>query len=81
MNIDWGQVRDYLYGNRVAIGSGSMLALTALIKTAPVPVSTMGKWLYDFSHQLFNITNTRLIPGPVETPPGNKEEPVSHPKP
>jgi hypothetical protein len=74
MTINWSQVWDYLYGNRVAIGGGAMLALTAAIKTAPTPASVIGKWLYDFFHQVFNITNTRLNTTPTLTPPAINEE-------
>jgi hypothetical protein len=81
MTINWGQVWDYLYGNRVAIGGGAMLTLTAAIKTAPEPISTLGKWIYDFSHQVFNITNTRLNTTPTLTPPATNEEAATHPTP
>lgn len=75
MHVDWGRVWDYLYGNRVAIGTGSMLALTAAIKTAPIPKSTSLLWVYDWFHQLLNITNTRLNTQPIVTPPGNTASP------
>lgn len=69
------QIADYLYGNRVAIGSAVMLTVTAAIKTAPVPTSVFGKWAYDFGHQIFNITNTRMTSAPVITPPGTAASP------
>lgn len=75
MAVDWGQVRDYLYGNRVAIGTGSMLALTAAIKTAPIPKSIGLLWLYDWFHQLLNITNTRLNTQRILTPPEAQASP------
>jgi hypothetical protein len=60
MNVNYSQIADYLYGNRVAIGLGFMTALTAAVKTAPAPRDHTGyAWLYDFTHQLLNITNTR----------------------
>lgn len=76
MTIDWPRAWDYLYGNRVAIGTGSMLALTAAVKTAPTPEGIWLKWLYDWFHQLLNITNTRLNTQPTITPP----EPQASPK-
>lgn len=75
MHIDWGRAWDYLYGNRVAIGTGSMLALTAAIKTAPIPKATGLLWIYDWFHQLLNITNTRLNTQQIITPPGNTASP------
>lgn len=79
MHIDWGRVWDYLYGNRVAIGTGIMLALTAAIKTSPIPKQWGLLWLYDWLHQLLNITNTRLNTRlntqPTITPPENAASP------
>jgi hypothetical protein len=66
--MDFNRLGDYLYGNRVAIASGLALLVTAAIKTAPVPQSVFGKWLYDFGHQVFNISNTRNTAGPAEIP-------------
>jgi hypothetical protein len=76
MHIDWGRLWDYLYGNRLAIEGGLLFVITSGIKTSPVPISTFGKWMYDWGHQLFNITNTRLTTAPIVTPPSNKEESV-----
>lgn len=59
MTIPWHQIWDYLYGNRVAIGGAAMLAITAAVKTSPVPKTTKLLWLYDWLHQLLNITNSR----------------------
>jgi len=69
------EIASYLYGNRVAIGAAAITALTAAIKTAPVPTSVGGKWLYDFGHQIFNITNTRMTATPVITPPESTASP------
>lgn len=69
------QLSTYLYDNRVAIGSGAALLVTAAIKTAPVPTSVWGKWAYDFGHQVFNITNTRLSAQPTITPPETAASP------
>lgn len=56
MHITWSQTFDYLYGNRVAIGSACMLAITAAVKTAPPATNIWLKWLNDFFHQLLNIS-------------------------
>lgn len=69
------QILAYLYGNRVAIGSATALIVTAAIKTAPIPASTLGKWAYDFGHQVFNITNTRMTNTQVITPPEGPASP------
>lgn len=73
MHVNWGQLWDYLYGNRLAIEGAVLFVVTSGIKTAPIPVSRIGLWMYDWGHQLFNITNTRLSTSPVVTPPSNKE--------
>lgn len=75
MHIDWGRVGDYLYGNRVAIGGAFMLALTAAIKTSPIPTKIGTLWLYDWLHQVFNVTNTRLNTQPTITPPESAASP------
>jgi hypothetical protein len=79
--VSWHQVWDYLYGNRVAIETGTIFLVTAAIKTAPVPGQPVRlyDWFYDCTHQLFNITNTRLTTAPVITPPAT--EAASLPKP
>jgi hypothetical protein len=68
-----GPIWEYIYGNRVAIGAGLLAVISAGIKTAPAPGQSFSfyTWGYDFAHQFFNITNTRLTPG--DTPP--KSEP------
>lgn len=76
-----GPTWDYLYGNRVAISTAFIAALTAATKTAPIPTPAIGKWIYDFFHQIFNITNTRLTDSPVITPPTNKEDAASDSQP
>jgi hypothetical protein len=75
----------YLYGNRVAIGAMVLNLTTAAVKTAPTPGTpwtweTIYAWVYDWFHQVFNITNTRLTTAPIVTPPVNKEESVLSPK-
>jgi hypothetical protein len=66
-----GETFNYLYGNRVAIGAAIVTLTTAGVKTAPPPgiPFDLYTWLYDFFHQVFNITNTRLNPAPTITPP------------
>ena len=59
----------YAWEHRLPIVVGLTTIITAAVKTSPVPSSTFGKWAYDFTHQLFNITNTRLISAPIPTPP------------
>lgn len=75
MRINWSQVWAYLYGNRVAIGGGFMLIVTAAVKTAPVPRNVYLLWVYDWFHQTLNITNTRLNTQPIVTPPENTASP------
>ena len=73
MHVNWGQVWDYVYGNRLAIEGGLLFVITSGVKTSPIPTTTLKLWVYDWLHQLFNITNTRLTTQPVVTPPANKE--------
>ena len=82
MHVNWGQFWDYLYGNRVAIETGSLLLISAGIKTLPVPGQPFAPytWFYDWTHQFLNITNTRLTTQQVPTPPANKEAAVPDPK-
>jgi len=71
-----GPTLTYLHDNRLPIMAAIVTVITAAIKTSPIPNSVLGKWVYDFSHQLFNITNTRLTSQPVITPPANKDIPA-----
>lgn len=68
MHIDWPALGNYLYGNRVAIGSATMLALTAAVKTAPIPQNVYVLWAYDWFHQTLNITNSRPKPEAQASP-------------
>jgi hypothetical protein len=77
LHIDWVQFLQYLYSNRLAIEGAVLFVVTSGIKTAPIPASRIGLWMYDWGHQLFNITNTRLTTTPVVTPP---ESPAASPK-
>lgn len=64
-------LHDYWYDNRLAIISGATLLISSAVKTLPMP-GTSFQWytfLYDWSHQFLNITNTRLNPTPPATPP------------
>jgi len=71
-----GATFDYLYGNRVAIGTAIIALTTAAVKTAPIPGQAINfyAWFYDFTHQIFNITNTRLNPTLTPTPPLTQEQ-------
>ena len=71
MHVNWSQLGNYLYGNRVAIETTTILVVSAGIKTLPVPGQPFSPytWLYDWSHQFLNITNTRLNSTPTVTPP------------
>lgn len=80
MKVNWPQFFAYLYGNRLAIEGALLFVVTSGVKTAPIPTTTMKLWMYDWLHQLFNITNTRLTTTPVPTPPANKEAVASDPK-
>ena len=80
MHVNWSQLWDYLYGNRLAIEGALLFVITSGVKTAPIPTSTAKLWMYDWLHQLFNITNTRLNVTPTITPPDPKEASVPDPK-
>lgn len=77
MTVNWGQIEEYIYGNRVAIETTAFLVITAAIKTMPSPAlkwlscQTLKEWFYDCSHQFLNITNNRLPapPTPPQIPP------------
>ena len=68
---------NYLYGNRVAIETGLIFLVTAAIKTAPMPGKPINwyEWFYDCSHQIFNITNTRLTNQSIPIAPENSPAP------
>lgn len=72
MHINWSQVWDYLYGNRLPILATLGLFVTATVKTMPDPSQPWNWveircWFYDFAHQYLNITNTRLKAPPENT--------------
>jgi len=73
MAIDWGRVWEYIYGNKVSIITFGGLLITSGVKTLPAPGTpfTPYAFLYDWSHQFFNIPNTRMqqSPPPVLIPP------------
>lgn len=77
MSGEWKHLHDYWYDNRLAIISGATLLVSSAVKTLPMP-GTAFSWytfLYDWSHQFLNITNTRLNATPVITPPATAEVP------
>lgn len=57
----------FLWENRLPIVAVAMTVVTAAIATAPVPTSKYGVWFYDWSHQVFNVKNTRLAKEPDRT--------------
>jgi hypothetical protein len=70
MTMHWQHIGNYFYDNRVAIISGVTLLVSSAVKTLPQPGITFDRYtfLYDWSHQFLNITNTRPVATPV-TPP------------
>jgi hypothetical protein len=77
VSINWTAVGSYVYGNRVPIISALTLMISAAVKTAPIPGAPFNlyTWVYDFFHQFLNITNTRLTPTQVITPPASNAAP------
>lgn len=71
MHINWPALGNYLYGNRVAIISGVGLIVSSGVKSLPIPGRKFStyEFVYDWSHQFLNITNTRLNTQPTITPP------------
>jgi hypothetical protein len=69
----------YLYANRLPIISALSLLVGAAVKTAPPPGTKFDlyTWVYDFSHQFLNITNTRLTTSSIVTPPESTASPKS----
>lgn len=61
------RIYGFLYAEKIVIA----LMVTSAVRTFPIPGQpfNMYTFLYDWSHQFFNITNTRLSPQPVITPP------------
>ena len=61
----------YAWEHKLPILAALMTVVTAGVKTAPVPGKpfSLYEWVYDWLHQIFNITNTRLTPAPVVTAP------------
>lgn len=73
MTHEWQHLHDYWYDNRLPIISGVTLLISSAVKTLPVP-GTAFRWytfLYDWSHQFLNITNTRLTNATIPTPPAD----------
>jgi hypothetical protein len=77
--MTWGQrwqiIFGFLYAEKIVIA----LMVTSAVKTFPLPGQPFKVYtfFYDWSHQFFNITNTRLSSQPVITPP----QPAPEPKP
>lgn len=61
----------YLWEHKLPILAALSMLITAAIATAPVPTSPFWIWVYDWSHQVFNIKNTRLATQQIPTPPAN----------
>ncbi len=72
MTVNWGQAWGYIYGNKVSIITFGGLLITSAVKTLPSPGTKFQfyAFVYDWSHQFFNIPNTRLqqAPTPVIAP-------------
>lgn len=71
MTTELQHLHAYWYDNRLAIISGMTLLISSAVKTLPMP-GTPFQWytfLYDWSHQFLNITNTRLDAKAPTTPP------------
>lgn len=70
--IDWHSAWAYIYDNRLPISATATLVLTAAVKVMPTPdrkwlsIQTAKEFLFDFSHQYLNITNSRVK---AEQPP------------
>ncbi len=63
----------WIWMNKLPILAALMTLVTAGVKTAPPPGHPFNlyEWAYDWTHQVFNITNTRLNPAPILTPPAS----------
>lgn len=73
MTTELQHLHDYWYDNRLPIISAASLLISSAVKTLPSP-GTPFEWytfLYDWSHQFLNITNTRLTTATIPTPPGD----------
>lgn len=72
----------WLWLNKLPILAVLMTITTAAVATAPIPGQPFNlyTWLYDWTHQVLNIKNTRLLDKPVPTPPESTEAQQNHPK-
>lgn len=70
------QILAYLYANKVSIGAFAGLVISSGVKTLPPPgyPFELYTFLYDWSHQFLNITNTRLSTQQIITPPATPEK-------
>jgi hypothetical protein len=73
---DWKAIGEYLYANKIPILSFGGLLVTSAVKVMPVPGTKFNLYtfIYDWLHQFFNLTNTRLSTSPVMTPPSAQEK-------
>jgi hypothetical protein len=74
MSIDWKYWGDCITNNKASILAIGGLIVSSGVKTLPLPgctwdIKTTYTWLYDWSHQFLNVTNTRLSTAVVPTPP------------
>lgn len=80
MHINWHYWFDAIENNKTAILAFLGLVVSSGVKTLPLPGTPWGwatayTWIYDWSHQFLNVTNTRLATTAVPTPP----EPAANP--
>lgn len=68
----------YLWEHKLPILGALMMITTAAIATMPPPGQPFNlyTWIYDWSHQVLNIKNTRLIGEPIPTPPADAGDAV-----
>jgi hypothetical protein len=70
------ELGNYLYANKISILSFGGLLLTSAVKVMPPPGTPFSfyTFLYDWTHQFFNLTNTRLATTPINTPPAAAQD-------
>jgi hypothetical protein len=66
----------YLYANKISILSFGGLLVTSAVKVMPPPGTpfSLYTFVYDWTHQFFNLTNTRLATTPINTPPAAAQD-------
>jgi hypothetical protein len=62
MNSCLPETFKYLYENKISILSFGGLLVTSAVKVLPLPGTPFNLYafMYDWLHQFFNLTNTRL---------------------